>query len=138
MTQHTQGRLKLGRVSHSAQSAEIDAESNTAWMDAYPWEGLAECRGCDENKTRGAAVMEANARRLVAAWNAFDGVPTDDIEKLDARGLALVGGFIDQLSAQRDELLAALTHIEGAALDLTVSRHAISMAAYAAIAKVEA
>ena len=104
---HTQGRLKLGRISHSEQSAEIDAESNTAWMDAYPWEGLAECRGCDENKTRGAAVMEANARRLVAAWNACEGIPTEVLENLADDGATIAPIYRDLL-VQRDQLIDQL------------------------------
>ena len=106
-TQHTPGRLKVGRISHSEQSAEIDAESSTAWMGAYPWEGLAECRGCDEQKTRGSEVMEANARRLVAAWNACLEIPTEVLENLADDGGTIAPIYRDLL-VQRNELLEAL------------------------------
>lgn len=113
MSGHTPGRLKVGRISHSEQSAEIDAESNTAWMGAYPWEGLAECRGCDENKTRGTKVMKANARRLVAAWNACEGIPTEVLENLADDGATIAPIFRDLL-VQSDALLEALKLAHGA------------------------
>lgn len=116
---HTQGRLKLGRISHSEQSAEIDAESNTAWMDAYPWEGLAECRGCDENKTRGAAVMEANARRMVACWNACIDIDTDTLVELGPETTLVKIAIkalekVDEALMRNAELLEALKLARGA------------------------
>ena len=47
-----------------------------------------------------------NARRLVACWNACDGVPTDALEQID--GLAKAVLPYHQIKAQRDELLHAL------------------------------
>ena len=131
--QHTKGRLKLGRVSHSEQSAEIDAESNTAWMDAYPWEGLAECRGCEENKTRGASVMEANARRLVACWNACEGISTTEVEAAARSGS--IAYALERLIIQRDDLLGALKEIAAAGIGSVAPGFADI--ARAAIAKVE-
>ena len=61
----------------------------------------------------------ANARRLVACWNACEGVPLDEVENL-----ANIGGLnaltveagrayadADALKAQRDELLAATQYL---------------------------
>jgi len=47
---------------------------------------------------------EANARRLVACWNACEGLPTAWIEG----GAADILEHAKSLNAQRDELLAAL------------------------------
>lgn len=56
--------------------------------------------------------QEQNARRLVAAWNATDGVPTEVMESAAAGGLPW--RFTDQLDllADRDRLLAALVAYE--------------------------
>lgn len=57
--------------------------------------------------------QEQNARRLAAAWNAVDGVPTEVLESAAAGGLPW--RFMDQLElrADRDRLLAALKNIVG-------------------------
>jgi hypothetical protein len=53
-------------------------------------------------------MREANARRLVACWNACEGVPTEVLEAQQAGGLPWsVADQIEQ-RVQRDELLAAL------------------------------
>lgn len=84
MTEHTPGRLKIGRIDHKEQVVEIDAESNTAWLNTYPWTGLIECFGCEEFTDTGSKVMEANARRLVACWNYAEklGLSTEEMEKM--------------------------------------------------------
>lgn len=90
----------------------------------------------------GEAVSERqaeNMRRLAAAWNACEGLSTRTIEIL-----AQLGGVtskmpaVAKLAAERDELLEALRHIKGAAMDISCHRRAISDCASAAIAKVEA
>jgi hypothetical protein len=59
--------------------------------------------------------------------------------KVDASAAAKVieeyAADVAQIVAQRDELLAALRHIEGAAMDITCDRRAIREAARAAIKK---
>lgn len=140
---HTNGRLQLD----DAQPGDIrryllaESEGPPYFLASVPLDGQVP-----------DAKAEANARRLVAAWNACEGSSTEwlefqsSAEAEDAFGKlepfetrysgALLRGVM--FMEQRDELLAALKHIEGAALDLTVSRHVISRAAHAAIAKVEA
>lgn len=90
----------------------------------------------------GEAVSERqaeNMRRLAAAWNACEGLSTRTIEIL-----AQLGGVtskmpaVAKLAADRDELLEALRHIEGASMDISCDRRAIRNCASAAIAKVEA
>jgi hypothetical protein len=101
---HTQGKLKVGAVSHTGQYAEIDAVSNTAWQGAYPWERLALCYGDEDYPDQGSKIMEANARRLVACWNACEGISTAALEgKADD-----ILEYNITLLHQRDELKAAL------------------------------
>ena len=73
---------------------------------------------CDDEGRWGAIKDVANARRLVACWNAFDGVPTGTIESHGG----IVRGACADLMAQRDslsavnaDLLAALERIDGMA-----------------------
>lgn len=47
----------------------------------------------------------ANAHRIVATWNACDGIPTADLEQ------KVVSGFMADLKRQRDELRRALTDL---------------------------
>lgn len=49
---------------------------------------------------------EANARRLVACWNACEGISTEALERSDV--IASMQGERRRLETQRDDLLAAL------------------------------
>ncbi len=59
-------------------------------------------------------VTEANARRLVACWNACEGIDTEHLENIDMLGETLAGRFAAfhaserELMDTRDELLEAL------------------------------
>lgn len=82
---------------------------------------------------------EANARRLVACWNASEGIDTEDLE---AGSVNIIDKLHDdaarRVMAQRDELLEALKHIEGVALaDEWRDLPEIAKHARAAIAKAE-
>ena len=76
----------------------------------------------------------ASARRLVACWNACEGLPTEVLEHAASTGDSL-GGHI-KLTAQRDELLAALKRVVQAD-DACVLRQEDIERARAAIAKAE-
>lgn len=79
---------------------------------------------------------EANARRLVACWNACDGIDTEYLEGDDS-----LPHYARRLMAQRDELLAALEKIAGFTLSQFMGPHDMALecvtVACAAIAKVE-
>lgn len=76
---------------------------------------------------------EANARRLVACWNALDGISTTAIEDAERSG-----SIAYRVITQRDELLSALKHIEGVAMaDEWRDLPEIAKHARAVIAKVE-
>lgn len=55
-------------------------------------------------------MREANARRLVACWNACDGISTESLESEGnaALGWARTASKLIHATTQRDELLAAL------------------------------
>ena len=88
---------------------------------------------------------QANAERLVACWNACDGIDTAD---LNAGSVSIIQKMHDEAAkrvlAQRDELLAALNMLKAADFGANVKtaddeRNMDSVAAFAraAIAKVE-
>lgn len=72
---HTEGKL-------TARGDEVcDSSGNALW----DYHGKSQ----EEN--------EANARRLVACWNAFEGVPTEAIEKSASTGpVTVIEGFLQQ------------------------------------------
>lgn len=103
-SEHTPGRLSI-----------IGAQGCAIWADEKI---IASVDGSRDNHK----LARANARRLVACWNAFDGVPTEIVEMDDPQRL----GDIAQ-DQQRDELIAKLTaildaHADGR--DLTVPMQA--------------
>lgn len=57
-------------------------------------------------KTANPNVCAADARRLVACWNACDGIETADLERATASGNLAVFG--QHLMRDRDELIADL------------------------------
>ena len=117
--QHTQGRVKVQHPHAGERGWEVAFEP-----------GLEQL--CQD-------ITEANARRLVACWNAFDGLDTEQIESM----VNVPSFFFKhiELLAQRDELLAmlnrAVRRLESAhASGETIMRHWI-VDARALIAKVE-
>ena len=61
-------------------------------------------------KGLGASVDKDNARRLVACWNACDGISTDELETTGgaAVGWTRTASKLIHATTQRDELLEAL------------------------------
>lgn len=95
MSDHTPGRIQLAK--------EFDGHIMT--MD-----GLAVADCCLDYSSLDHDQQVSNARRLVACWNACEGVST---EALETCGKSLLDGETAELSAQRDELLAALKRARG-------------------------
>ena len=93
--QHTQGRVKVQHPDAGERGLEVAFEP-----------GLE--RLC-------ADITEANARRLVACWNACEGISTDALERLGTLDRARVDLDVirAQAIAQRDELLALLRIVRG-------------------------
>ena len=92
---HTQGRLA------TSESTEHWGRTNAHINDADGnMLGSIWCGTTEQNK--------ANARRLVACWNACEGLPTAWIEG----GAADILEHAKSLKSQRDELLAALLECE--------------------------
>jgi hypothetical protein len=99
MSEHTQGRMTINTDKADGWpllmiGSRIVANVNTE-------------SGVDTSKAPSIAFKpmpaEANARRLVACWNACEGLHTESLE----RGKPLADQLVDALT-QRDELLAAL------------------------------
>lgn len=55
---------------------------------------------------RGNPDTEANARRLMAAWNACEGLPTDDLEACPEGGMFHLADHANKLAIERDSLHA--------------------------------
>jgi hypothetical protein len=96
---HTPGKLALEEVSsdsgHIKHLCPVDSE------------GMSLLTVVEHEGVKFAAVYsDEDARRLVACWNACEGLPTEVLEHAASTGDSL-GGHI-KLTAQRDELLAAL------------------------------
>lgn len=94
--QHEAGRLKIdarGILKIDRMGlADIGLKINSPWVEDA-WEGDAQA--------------EANMRRLAACWNACEGLPTEFLEKHGVTRSGIAKG-VDDLTRQRDELLAAL------------------------------
>lgn len=94
---HTQGRLELKTHTYAiADTGDYDS-SFEIWGDG---KAIAWFNGDD--------VDEANARRLVACWNACEMASTEDLEALTRPGDVSWACTIDRLVRERDELLEAL------------------------------
>ena len=88
--QHTPGRLRLFPVG-----------DNLEFLCPATEDGESILTITHEGNTSFAVVLsDMKARRLVACWNACDGVPTELLEAYPAP--------FSQLRAQRDDMLAAL------------------------------
>lgn len=91
MTEHTKGLLALFRNGMS-----VGATDSTGVCEVWPRDesGFPDSEG------------KANARRIVACWNACHGLPTDELEQ---NGLASAfGNQLLQVEQQRDALRKAL------------------------------
>lgn len=124
--QHTQGELCTA-ANYPHGKTSICTHTGTGWVEI------------------GTAKTEADASRLVACWNACEGVSTAGVEVI-----ARLGGIenkmrvTSELVRQRDELLAALNLLKAADFGANVKtaedeKHMDRVAAFAraAIAKAE-
>lgn len=95
MSEHTPGRIQLAK--------EFDGHIMTT-------DGLAVADCCLDYSSLDHDQQVSNARRLVACWNACEGVSTEALERLGTLDRARVELDVirSQAVAQRDELLAAL------------------------------
>lgn len=132
-TQHTDGRLA---VSNDADIIGTENDPESGWVGtvdvAHVYLRIV------PGRTEANARREANRRRLVACWNRLEKFTTEQIEDMGYDLFADVRPDFERATRQRDELLAALTHIEGVAMagewrDLPE----IAEYAHAAIAKAE-
>ncbi len=100
--QHTQGRVKVQHPDAGERGLEVAFEP-----------GLE--RLC-------ADITEANARRLVACWNACEGLPDEFLNSNPIKQLVQsVWDRNSELEGQRDELLAALRMVMACAGDISAA-----------------
>ena len=103
---HTQGKLTVSEI---GVGFELDDEKGRCIAQTQQLCAIKNAEDHDERK--------ANARRLVACWNACDGISTESLEMA-----AALGGLRDvspgaAVFSQRDELLEALQMIASMGLD---------------------
>ena len=103
-TSHTPGRLYIRTNRHP----NIDG-TPWGWVDLYEPGSMRQSSpaGIQVTWSRGQK-SEANARRLVACWNACEDITTDELKEIAATG-GMLGPREDvaRIAKQRDELLAA-------------------------------
>ncbi len=99
MNEHTKGLLRVGHSGAVVADHPIPEMSGSDATEYYGGHLVAE------------SVTAANARRLVACWNACHGLPTDELEQ---KGLACAFGTqLLLLEQHRDTLLEALNGVLG-------------------------
>ena len=126
---HTQGRLTLELVESDSGIIKHLCPIDT--------DGLSLLTLVEHNGVKFAAVYyDDDARRLVACWNACEGLPTAWIEG----GAADILEHAKSLKSQRDELLVALKDLMSGIFDGPDESDAARLIANAraAIAKAEA
>lgn len=135
-TQHTQGRLHIVESDEHWGRINGNITSDNGEMLGSIW-----CGTSSQNRE--------DARRLVACWNACNGLSTEHMENIDMLGETLAGRFEAfreserELIVQRDELLAALkllwhwTKVEHEHFEQSMPDDFICDAVEAAIAKAE-
>lgn len=127
-TQHTPGRVEhdMRGYPHSDVRSVSGRKIANTWGTGHPKTAEAYKRRTEEDR--------ANARRLVACWNACEGLSTEALERLGTLDRAKVELDVIRTKAiaQRDELLAALHQIVGHDLP---DENAIVAVARAAISK---
>lgn len=101
--EHTKGKLRV------EQNSDDETESMFSIItdEVEPWY----VSGTISNLA--ANIQEANARRLVACWNAAEGIPTETLENGHAvfGKLAETAADRDRLQAMNAELVAALRSV---------------------------
>lgn len=135
MSKHTPGPLAFGQWPSLEKGNANESGWVEIWSEADPDEccpyPIISCKGHDP---------VANARRLVACWNACDGISTEELEAGLIAGLISIVRAKNAVDRQRDELLFALidllpdaisNHIGGADTQARID------AARAAIGKAE-
>lgn len=122
---HTPGRLSTDCADHDEPYQNIKLQVGkhtvaTVYIDDAPVH--------DYNREQ-----RANARRLVACWNACEGISTDELVQIaDTGGMLGPREDVARIAAQRDELLAALREAKANA----GNPEAVYLITRAAIAKV--
>lgn len=102
MSEHTQGKLIAERIPATFNPKMDGLQLVGATPDGIDLMTVALCTVNEAD--------EANARRLVACWNAFDMMRINDIEELAeiGQGVIRLTVLANEYRGQRDDLLAVL------------------------------
>lgn len=134
--EHTQGRLYIRTNRHPNTDG-----TPWGWVDLYEPGSMRQAspEGIQVTWSRGQ-TSEANARRLVACWNAAEGLSTESLESAGnaLNGWKLASYAMNDAKAQRDELLAALQLLVARIENNVIPTFIPLQQARAAIAKAEA
>lgn len=103
-TEHTPGRIRYYENGEANNYALLEVGADDRWLLTLLHNGhdVTQCQ-------------IANMRRLVACWNACEGIKTGILESVTLVGDTLLKRFVErdkielELTGQRDELLNALT-----------------------------
>lgn len=103
-TEHTPGRIRYYENGEANSYALLEVGADDRWLLTLLHNGhdVTQCQ-------------IANMRRLVACWNACEGIKTGILESVTLVGDTLLKRFVErdkielELTGQRDELLNALT-----------------------------
>jgi len=100
-TIHTQGRITVRENGEANSYAILDDKGQ--WLLSLL-----------HNGQQVVETQRENLRRLVACWNACEGISTIRLERTvnNLHGRASASDRLDELRAQRDELLAALRAVD--------------------------
>jgi len=116
MTEHTKGRLRVGDPTNVPPVSAKEIAEGPHKLDAIDIPGY-------ESVDMGKAYTRANASRLVACWNACEGI--DDPEAYLAAAHRLTQRHdlreFEEIEAERDELIGALR----ACVDVAKSWHGV-------------
>lgn len=101
---HSTGKLEFTESPHEANSFSINVLGHHWLMSIL------------HNGAQLVEVQRANIRRLVACWNACDGIDTDVLDSAAAPGCIkrMVADEVRRITAERDALLAALAEMQDA------------------------
>lgn len=126
MSDHTPGRLTYIESGDANKYTLIDDRNRWLISALHNGEQLVH-------------TQRENLRRIVACWNACEGISTEALEQpgIILKRIESACGELYDVKRQRKELLKTLRHIEWAAMDISCERAAIRDAARAAIAKAE-
>lgn len=96
---HTPGRLKVNPYTGwIVTEGDPYGHGSMHVADVRGWDHLTGVGACNLDEETAYAIQQANAQRIVATWNACEGIPTEALEP------GVVRELVEALEALVDEL----------------------------------